>query len=137
MKLFLAHKSVTFAILTAAFATLSAQAQPSCTKKMLKEPTSATDQCLSDQVQALNLKIEKRYAEINAKLPEVSAPATDTQNEGISKARMNDVYDSWKSYQKKACMADAARFDLQKRYENRMYSVCWISAAKQHLAFLR
>jgi hypothetical protein len=137
MNLFFARKSISLALLTAGLVTLSAHAQPTCTKKMLREPTSATDQCLSDYVQVLSSKIEKRYAEINAKLPDDSAAATDTQNEGISKARMNDVYDSWKTYQKKACLADAARLDLQKRYENRMYSVCWISGAKQHLAFLR
>lgn len=137
MKTVFITKSLMFALLSGILSTLPAHAQTSCTQKMLKEPTSASDQCLSDQVQAINGKVETRYAEIKAKLPETASPATDTENQGISQARMADVYDSWKSYQKKACSADAARFDLQKSYENRMYSICWISGAKHHLAFLR
>jgi hypothetical protein len=116
---------------------VSTSAQSSCTKKMLKDPTSASDQCLSDQVKQIDLKIAARYADIISELPEVATPASETENETLSKARMQEVYTSWKSYQQKACSADASRQGLLRNYENRMVSICWITAAKQHLAFLR
>jgi hypothetical protein len=113
----------------------NAYAQASCTKKMFNQPTSASDQCLSDQVDALKSKIEKRYADMGSKLPDT---ATSTSGgDSMSKARLSEVHDLWKSYQNKACLMDAARYDLQPRYENRMYSICWIAGAKQHLALLR
>jgi Lysozyme inhibitor LprI len=112
-------------------------AAPSCTKKMLKTLTSASDQCLSEQMADLNAKIDKRYAEIVQKLPDVATPPTDTEYEGISKQRMNDLQASWRSYQEKACAVDASRYGLQKRYDDRARSACWINAAKQHLIFLR
>jgi hypothetical protein len=114
-----------------------AHAQSSCSKKMLNHPTSASDQCLSDQVEALKSRIEKRYAQIGRELPEVAAPPKAGESEELSKARLNEVYTLWTNYQEKACAMDAARYDLQKRYENRMYSICWIAGAKQHLALLR
>lgn len=115
----------------------SVHAQSSCTKKMLKDPVSASDQCLSDQVKQIDLKIAARYKEIIIELPEVATPASETENETLSKARMQEVYTSWQSYQQKACSADASRQGLLRNYENRMFSICWIAAAKQHLAFLR
>lgn len=137
MKLF--HKKLLLLnpVLISIFFSLPANAQSSCTKNMYKELTSASDQCLSDQVAQLTSKIEKRYSEIISKLPDVATPASNVENEGLSKEKMNEVYVSWKNFQLKGCLADASRYDLQKRYENRMYSICWISSAKQHLVFLR
>jgi hypothetical protein len=126
-----------FVFLASTFLSLPVHAVPSCTKKMLKALTSASDQCLADQVAELNSKIEKRYAEIVDKLPDVAAPPTDTEYEGISKQRMNELQASWKSYQEKACAVDASRYGLQRRYEDRARMVCWITGAKQHLIFLR
>lgn len=124
-------------LLAVVFFSAQVQAQPSCTKKMLNDPISATDQCLSDQVDAINSRIEKRYAKLLSDLPDVSTPATATEYEGLSKERMQDVYTTWKSYQQKACSAYASSYGLQRRYENRMHSICWITAAKQHLVMLK
>lgn len=127
-----------FAVLVAcSLFNVAAQAKNSCSKKMLATPSLASDQCLSDQFDEINLKIENRYANIIKKLPETPTPETDTEYEGLSKKRMEALYISWKNYQDKACSADASSYGVQRRYENRMHTICWIPNAKQHLVFLK
>ncbi len=115
------------------FFSLPAQAESSCTKEMFRDPFTATNSCLSEQVGTLNSKIEKRYAEIAGKLPEQATPQTDTEYEGLSKSRMGEVHTSWKNFQEKFCSAQASGYGLTKRNEDRANLSCLIAGAKQHL----
>jgi hypothetical protein len=120
-------------LLICVFFSLPAQAESSCTKQMFRDPFTATNPCLSEQVEALNSKIERRYAEIISGLPEQATPETTTEYEGLSKSRMNEVYTSWKNYQGKYCSAQASSYSLTRRNEDRAYLNCFIAGAKQHL----
>jgi hypothetical protein len=116
---------------------VQAEAQSSCTKKMLKDLNGASNECVAEQFEDLKAKIKKRYVEISADLPDVSTPASADEYEGPSKAQMNAVYESWEAYQDKACTAEVANYGMRRTSANRAYRICWTNAAKKHLASLK
>jgi hypothetical protein len=114
-----------------------------CTKKMLVNPRLASKECLFAQLGDLEIKVDKRYAEINSSLPEKYDPADDNTNpnaiadhDTLSKTAMHQVYSDWRIYQHKACYAYSRKNSLQSRDGNE-YSICMLGEYKQHLNFLK
>lgn len=108
-----------------------------CSKKMLANPRAATNECLYAQIHNLDVKIDKRYDEIDSGLPATSLPATESEYETLSQDSMHSFAKTARSYQEQACMAYAAKFGLQRKYADRESAICTIGVLKQHLNFLK
>lgn len=111
----------------------SVWAKDGCTRVRPAQVRQLSDACISQLSQKLEADLDRRYEKIAAQLPAVGTPESEDEFEGISQQSAKLVYANWKAYADSSCVLVSGRLGLNRKYESRERTICWISEAQRHL----